>query len=138
MLGFVLTLVLISFWVCAIIDAIVAPAVAVRTLPKIAWIGIIVLFYVVGAMAWFLLGHPRADVDPTENSDHPVWGGRRPRARSRGLGWGDRDEMPTGRVHPRIRRAPAPRPIAPDDDPEFLRELSERIRRGDGDGPPRS
>jgi hypothetical protein len=35
-----------------------------------------------------------------------------------------------------MRRART-RPLGPDDDPEFLRALSERIRGGDADGPPR-
>ena len=35
---------------------------------------------------------------------------------------------------PRVRRprAARPRPLAPDDDPEFLREIARRTRRDDG------
>ncbi len=31
-----------------------------------------------------------------------------------------------------LPEAPLPRPLAPDDDPEFLRELRRRVRRDDG------
>jgi hypothetical protein len=40
---------------------------------------------------------------------------------------------PGGGVRPpRLRPKPPTRPIAPDDDPEFLRELERRARRDDG------
>ncbi len=44
------------------------------------------------------------------------------------------DEAPTGPT-----RAPGPRrtrPVAPDDDPEFLRSLDEQVKRGRGDDDP--
>ena len=39
--------------------------------------------------------------------------------------------LPRARA-PRRPRPPAARPLAPDDDPEFLRELQRRARRDDG------
>jgi hypothetical protein len=42
----------------------------------------------------------------------------------------------TGHAPSKVERIP-PRPAAPDDDPEFLRQLSERVRRAEGEDPPR-
>ncbi|WP_239372988.1 PLD nuclease N-terminal domain-containing protein [Frankia sp. Cj5] len=138
MVGLVLTLVVLGFWVYAIVDAAVTPAASVRTLPKLAWIVIIVLFEVVGAVAWFLLGRPRRGAGAARNSDHPAWGGRSSWTERPGIRWGAPDRISAGRQFPWARRGPAPPSVAPDDNPEFLRELSERIRRGDGDGTSRT
>ncbi|WP_322748810.1 MULTISPECIES: PLD nuclease N-terminal domain-containing protein [unclassified Frankia] len=136
--GFVLTLALLGFWIYAIVDVALTPAASVRTLPKLAWIAIIVLFEVVGAVAWFLLGRPRRGAGAAQNSDHPAWGGRSPWTERPGARWGERNRVSTERRFPWARRGPTPPPVAPDDNPEFLRELSERIRRGDGDGTSRT
>ncbi|SBW28705.1 hypothetical protein FDG2_5886 [Candidatus Protofrankia californiensis] len=142
MVGFVLTLVVFGFWIFALIDAIMTPSVAVRMLPKIAWIVIIVLFYAVGGVVWFIVGRPRQNDRAGEDigpADHPMWEGRGRWAGGDGFGRdGDQDGPPAARRPSWPRRSPAPRLVAPDDNPEFLRELSERIRRGDGDGTSRS
>jgi hypothetical protein len=57
----------------------------VRTLPKWAWFVVIVLFPLVGSVAWLWVGRPQARRSP-----------------------------------PPARRS---RPVAPDDDPDFLRGL---------------
>ena len=45
------------------------------------------------------------------------------------------DDAPTGPTRtPGANRAPRTRPIAPDDDPEFLRSLDEQVKRGRIDG----
>lgn len=45
------------------------------------------------------------------------------------------DEAPTGPTHtPGTTRPGRTSPVAPDDDPEFLRSLDEQVRRGRGDG----
>lgn len=49
------------------------------------------------------------------------------------------DEAPTGPTRaPGAGRGRNARPIAPDDDPEFLRSLDEQVRRGRTDGPDES
>ena len=50
------------------------------------------------------------------------------------------DDTPTGptRATGGPGRARRPRPVAPDDDPEFLRSLDDRLRRSDSDDPPAS
>lgn len=87
----------------ALIDCLSCEDYEIRALPKVAWVLVILLFSPVGGIAWFVAGRPeRAGAE-----------GPRPRRVSGGS-------------------APAPRrPLAPDDDPEFLRELTRRIRRDD-------
>jgi Phospholipase_D-nuclease N-terminal len=86
----------LTIW--CLIDCIQTPSRDVRYLPKIGWIVVIVLFWVIGSIAWLLAGRPRQE--PSGGTQ----GGRRPR------------------------------PLAPDDDPDFLRRLDwERWRRQRGD-----
>lgn len=47
-----------ALWVFCLIDAIGAPAAAVRNLPKIAWVVLILLFPLVGSVAWLVAGRP--------------------------------------------------------------------------------
>jgi hypothetical protein len=74
--GLVLVLV-----VYALIDCLQAPRREVRAMPKPAWLAVVLLLPVVGAVAWLVAGRPRAAA------------------------------------------APPPRPVAPDDDTEFLGRL---------------
>ncbi len=57
-------------------------------------------------------------------------------AQSVATGKGTDDDPPTGPTRTTGGRAQRPRPIAPDDDPEFLRSLDDRLRRSDSDDPP--
>ncbi len=82
--------------VVALIDCISTDESDVRNLPKLAWVFIVLLFSPVGAIAWFVAGRPRKAAAGS--------GGRwRP-----------------GAGFPEAQR---PRPVAPDDDPEFLAGL---------------
>ena len=69
------------------------PDDAVRNLPKLVWVLLILLFPVVGPIAWFIAGRPE-----------------RPPAAAR-------PQAGPGPSHP-----PRP-PRGPDDDPDFLRKL---------------
>jgi len=42
-----------------LVDCIQTPARDVRYLPKIGWIVVILLFWVIGSIAWLLAGRPR-------------------------------------------------------------------------------
>jgi len=117
--------------VFALISCLSAETDEIRALPRFAWVLIILFFPLIGSIAWFVAGRPV----PTPG---PASGG-----------------LPTGRPAGRDPR----RPLAPDDDPEFLRFLdSERskqdrelldrweqdlrrrkkeLRSGDGGEPPR-
>ncbi|MGR6317709.1 PLDc N-terminal domain-containing protein [Micromonospora soli] len=90
--------------ICALISCLSAEEGEIRALPRIAWVLIILFFPLVGSIAWFVAGR-----EP---------GGQRPRtAWPMGNGFSEQDR----------RR----RPVAPDDDPEFLSRLAERSRRDD-------
>ncbi len=81
----------IALTIYALVDCAQTEPTAVRGLRKPAWMVVIVLLNVVGALAWLVAGRPR----------------RRPGGFGR--------SMP-----------PPRRPLAPDDDPDFLRRLRER------------
>jgi hypothetical protein len=82
--------------VIALIDCLSAEEYAVRSLPKWAWVLLILLFSPIGAIVWFVAGRPQT---------HQV-------ARA--------GEWRPGAGFPESER---PRAVAPDDDPEFLRKL---------------
>lgn len=88
----------------ALIDCLSTDEYLVRNLPKVAWVFIILLFSPVGWIAWFIAGRPQ------------------PARAGAGGQW------PPGNGFPESARPR--RAVAPDDDPEFLRELA-RNRRAD-------
>ena len=51
-------LLLFIAYVYAVIDVIATDEVIIRNLPKMAWLFIVLLFPVVGIVAWFALGRP--------------------------------------------------------------------------------
>ena len=55
--GFV-SFVLLGFWLWAIFDVISSDDKAVRNLPKIVWLLLVVFLSTIGALAWLLLGRP--------------------------------------------------------------------------------
>jgi Phospholipase_D-nuclease N-terminal len=55
---FVFGLLLLGFWLWALLDCIVSPRAEVRNLPKLVWLLLIVLLWVFGAAAWAILGRP--------------------------------------------------------------------------------
>jgi len=96
----------LALLVIALIDCLSAEEFAIRALPRVAWVFIILLFSPVGAIAWFVAGRP---AQPVRLSNGSVW---RP-----GNGF------PEGQ-RPQQRGAP----VAPDDDPEFLKSLATSLR----------
>ncbi|MFF5178936.1 PLD nuclease N-terminal domain-containing protein [Micromonospora sp. NPDC000316] len=99
-----LFLVQIVLAVCALISCLSAEEGQIRVLPRIVWALIILFFPLVGSIAWFLAG-------------------REPKPGAAGLGkiW------PAGSAAERQPR----RPLAPDDDPEFLRSVQDRAKQQD-------
>ena len=75
----------------ALIDCIRTDDAQVKGLPKVVWVLLIILVWVVGPLAWIFAGRDRS--------------------------W----ELP--------ERQPPPRPVAPDDDPDFLRDLDLDVKR---------
>ncbi len=91
----VLIALVLTVW--AVIDCVQTPSSDARILPKPLWLICIVLVPFVGAGAWLALG----------------------RTRSFGLARGTGATGSSGTT----RREPRPQPVAPDDDPDFLRSL---------------
>lgn len=97
-----LGLVWILLWIGCFVDVLFTPEEKVRSLPKLAWIFIVLLFMLLGSIAWLIAGRP--------------WD-RRPVPAGRG------DGLRQTRIAPRPQRGPS---LAPDDDPEFLAHLRKR------------
>jgi hypothetical protein len=116
-----------GFWLYCLTDAILTPAADCRGLPKSAWITIIALTFVCGAIAWLIVRSPvRSSPVPV-----PAWeaedaeDGSFPAER-----WTAADDAvarhPAGRA--RVSDPAQGSPKGPDDDPEFLRALDRAIR----------
>lgn len=86
--------------VVALIDCISTDEFAVRNLPKVVWVLLILLFSPIGPIVWFVAGRPQ---------NHTV---------GRAGAWRPGNGFPEGE-RPR-------RQLAPDDDPAFLQNLSAR------------
>ena len=104
MLRFLPMLLVLGLGLVAVIDCLSSDDEEVRGLPKVVWVFVILLFPLLGSLAWFFAGRPR------KAGAGPRWQGFRAAA--------------TG--SPR-------RSVAPDDDPDFLRSLDERPRPDEED-----
>ena len=83
----------------ALIDCILTPSVDTRVLPKWLWLVVVVVVPVLGPIGWLLGGRPqRSRVEET---------------------------VPPGAAAPRGRSRSRRGPVAPDDDPAFLRKLAD-------------
>ena len=94
-------LLLIGTWIFCIIDVITTPEAACRNLPKFVWLLIVILLAVPGSVVWLVAGRP----------------------------WGPRAATPRAAAPRAVARpmaAPRSRPLAPDDDEEFLAGLRAR------------
>jgi hypothetical protein len=89
--------------VIALIDCLASDEYEIRALPKVVWVFIILLFSPIGGIVWFVAGRPQ----------HAGVGGRK-------------EVWQPGAGFPEAAR-PA-RQVAPDDDPEFLRNLARTNR----------
>ncbi|WP_058235283.1 PLD nuclease N-terminal domain-containing protein [Devriesea agamarum] len=102
----ILAIVIIALTIYAIADCASTDDTRIKGLPKFVWLIVIALVPVAGPIAWILVGKDRSIAGVT--------GVRREL----------RDELARRREATRRRR-----PMAPDEDPEFLRKLDEDIRR---------
>ena len=78
--GILFALLVFAVWVYAIFDVVTADDAAVRTLPKLLWLIIVLLLPDLGSVAWFLAGRPRrarvqAPTPAYERLDGTVTGG---------------------------------------------------------------
>lgn len=90
---------LIALWAYCIFDVISTDEALMRNMPKVLWLIVVIVLPTVGSVAWLLLGRP--------------------------LGAGLRPGDTSTYSPPRSR----PRPLAPDDDPQFLARLDDETKR---------
>jgi hypothetical protein len=92
----------LALLVIALIDCLSTEEFQIRALPRVVWVFIILLFSPIGAIAWFIAGRPARAV---KLSNGTTW---RP-----------------GNGFPESQRPRPAGPLAPDDDPEFLKTLGQ-------------
>jgi hypothetical protein len=95
----------LALLVFALIDCLSAEESQIRALPRIAWVFLILLFSPIGAIAWFIAGRP-------------------PRA----IRMSNGEKWRPGSGFPEDERPRRKGPVAPDDDPEFLRGLAGSLK----------
>jgi hypothetical protein len=133
--GVLFGLVTVGFVVPCLIDVAVTPASDLRSLTKSAWVLIIVFFSVFGATAWLVAGRPdwrRRSMLPRYLEGAPSMSQQEAfRRHPAGRAWDPSTDARLGQ--PAIRAGEILRPVGPDDDLEFLQELTRRIRDADND-----
>ena len=77
-------------------------------MPKVVWIVLIVFVVGIGPIAWIIVSRVKAAEERGGVVEPTVW---------------------SSKEGTQFRRPERPRPVAPDDDPEFLRGLEQDIRR---------
>ncbi len=115
-----LVLAVITLYIYVLIDLFRTPAREARILPKWLWAVVVLLVPIAGPVLWLALGRPSVQQPPSGGDGGGGSSGRRPGPRG---------------------------PVAPDDDPDFLKRLDEqswatrmerlrREREGGGATPP--
>ncbi|HET8559982.1 MAG TPA: PLD nuclease N-terminal domain-containing protein [Marmoricola sp.] len=56
------SLVVLGLWIFCLVDVIGSDEGAIRNLPKVAWLLIVLFFPLAGAVAWLVVGRPAASV----------------------------------------------------------------------------
>jgi len=130
--GALFALFMTGFWLYCLTDAVLTPAAECRRLPKPAWVVLITVTFIGGAIAWLIMRRsvrnssaraltPTPPWDPDSADDEDSFLSER---------WTDADDAvarhPAGRA--RITDAALGAPKGPDDDLDFLRALDRVIR----------
>jgi len=126
------TLFMTGFWLYCLTDAILTPASEFRGTPKPAWVVVIIVTFIAGAIAWLIV-RQQARNSSAPPAPMPRWDPDR-------LGdlgddyfqparWTDADDAVARHPAGRARAAGTGRSAlkGPDDDPEFLRALDRAI-----------
>jgi|SRR5579871_3967536 len=127
--GALFALLLMGCWLYCLTDALLTPAPEYRGLPKPAWVAVIAVTFIGGAVAWLIARHrmrrwpaPRPPAPRAAAGDR---GERYPGS----LRWTDADDAVARHPAGRARAAGPKAPKGPDDDQEFIRALGRAIRR---------
>ena len=125
-------------WLYCLTDAALTPAAEFPGMRKPVWIIAIALTFIVGAIAWVIARKMwRAGYRPLLSAAHPSLTGSYyyPETGDTAFRGTSRDAAEAMDAVEALARHPATRskntpsvPIGPDDDPEFLRELAQRLR----------
>jgi amino acid transporter len=128
--GALFALFMTGFWLYCLTDAILTPASECRGTSKSAWIAVITVTFIGGAIAWLIVRPPVGDSSAPlaattrwdlDRSDDGYFRTER---------WTDADDAvvrhPAGRAKTASTAQAAPK--GPDDDLEFLRALDRAIR----------
>jgi hypothetical protein len=129
--GVLFVLFLAGCWLYCLTDAALTPAREFRGLSKSAWISIIAVTFVAGATAWLVTRRSRATRSWTNSQpDDLTLTGPDDTDFASYEPWTASDDAIARHPAGRSRKAPTDgwiMPKGPDDDPEFLRELTHRI-----------
>jgi hypothetical protein len=52
------SVIVFAVWVYTLVDVVTTPTNAVRNLPKVAWVILVLLFPLLGTAGWFIFGRP--------------------------------------------------------------------------------
>ncbi len=130
--GALFALFMTGFWLYCLTDAILTPAPECRGLPKAAWIVIITVTFIGGAVAWLIVRQPTRGSSAPPFTPMTRWepGSPDDDGSFRSERWTDADDAvarhPAGRA--RFSAAAFAAPKGPDDDIDFLRALDRVIR----------
>jgi hypothetical protein len=130
--GALFALFMTGFWLYCLTDAILTPAPECRGLPKPAWVVIITVTFIGGAIAWLIVRQPVRSSYSLPLTPKSRWDPESPDDESsfRIGRWTDADDAiarhPAGRA--RGTDAALTPPKGPDDDLDFLRALDRVIR----------
>ena len=126
-------LVTVGFVVPCLIDVAVTPPHELRSLTKPAWILAIVFLSALGAAAWLLAGRPARrglTMYPPRTPGYYLDPEDALRRHPAALAMDPGIDAVPGPATLRSRQVRS-RPLGPDDDPEFIRELARRIREAE-------
>jgi hypothetical protein len=119
-----LALFMMGFWLYCLTDALLTPSAECRGMSKPAWIVVISLTFIGGAVAWLIVREPLrgAAASPAPPPDDP--GDRYFRSGR----WTDADDAVARHPAGRAKTPGGAAARGPDDDPAFLRALDRAIR----------
>jgi hypothetical protein len=123
----IVPLLIFGFLLYCLLDVVLTSEDAIRNLPKLVWLVLVLLVPILGGVAWIVAGRPAAHgrAPGGDRSATRPGPGRHPSGHGR-------TTSPSAR--PGSTRRPRA-PLGPDDDPEFIKQLERRLR-GPGEGPP--